>query len=80
MIVRFSVALFQESQVLTKGLREAQRKEAKLQQEIDWLLDAIAQTRPDLVDVVLAEEEAHERYKEERAAAVQLEQLRNEQQ
>ncbi|CAO1631271.1 unnamed protein product [Parajaminaea phylloscopi] len=62
-----------ESQTLHMGLRDVQRKEAKLQREIDWLLDAIADKRPDLVDAVLLEDEEQERYREQQQQQQQRE-------
>lgn len=38
----------QDSASLLKGLQDAQKKEKKLEEEINWLLDTLASRRPDL--------------------------------
>lgn len=49
--------LSQESQSLSKGLREAQTKQRKLQDEMDWIMDCIAQQRGDLMEQLQRDEE-----------------------
>ncbi|CAO1625035.1 unnamed protein product [Jaminaea pallidilutea] len=46
-----------ESQSLSKGLREAQTKQRKLQDEMDWIMDCIAQQRGDLMEQLQRDEE-----------------------
>ncbi|PWN21362.1 hypothetical protein BCV69DRAFT_282097 [Microstroma glucosiphilum] len=40
-----------DSASLLKGLQDAQKKEKKLEEEINWLLDTIASRRPDLANL-----------------------------
>lgn len=42
-------ASLQQNAELTKGYREAQAKERKLDEELNWILDSIAAKRPELL-------------------------------